>query len=594
MIHIGQIRHPNKTTDAKAKIFYDYFQNFLSRNEYLLLKNQPLNNHLTILQKIDFRLSNEQLSKSSRKVINNLLNNNIFNTGTDRISRKPAFKTIIKGIKTLLTAEKVLIGELKLEIEKAVILINDSYDYNKTVYLDKCIDELTSYLSSVHEFSIEKENIIYYTQLISSEFIRHNFQPEELTGSNSLLKKILSNEIRVDSTSNYTYTDFPLSPEIEISRENTDVFNKKVEDFISQRTLSDQLKGIVNYLQKNKAPSFFIVRILNADSSEELNIPYGKAEIFSQTHYDKIKSKLPENCHFDLEQFGDKDDCLYIKIPLEYKSRKNGIRKAFSEAENILSYLNYPNEAKGFIDRGKIIEIFSDGINYNNNYNKLTTKQGHEYILDKTNTDEKIYLQLSNLDKLYFKAFTSNLMEDKIVNAWRYLEILGDHGRIKNDKKRINELPYILLNTVKENTQTQLDSLIFNLIHNNQEIVNANISRYEYPKILKGKIDIQYLKNETDYNFTNELISISENLTINYADCYKLYKTQFELLYEQRNYILHQSNICPIDIDSFIVYIQILLKRIRKSIFDEVNLSDDANLENVIKQLITTGKQKKE
>ena len=127
----------------KAKVFYDFFHYFLSKNEYLILKNYPLNNHLTLLEKIDNRLDNSKLEKSSINIIKHLVQNDLFDTENDFISREDKYKTILKGIKSTTSNNniknkdknknnnkvKLDIKLLKKHIREAVTLFNSDYDY---------------------------------------------------------------------------------------------------------------------------------------------------------------------------------------------------------------------------------------------------------------------------------------------------------------------------------------------------------------------------------------------------------------------------------------------------------------------------------
>ncbi|WP_347922842.1 hypothetical protein [Pontimicrobium sp. SW4] len=590
---LGKISHENEVIDKKVKLFYDYFHSFLSKNEYLRLQNHPLNNHLTLFQKIDYRLNQDKLESSSKVILKKLVQNKMFNS-SDEFSKKQELSIIIKKIRMLLSQPNISISELKEEVEKGVIYLNDSYNYESINYLDKCIHELISYLSCGCDLSVHKAQIIYYSKLISSEFIRHNFKLDELTRGDGLFNKILSKEINIEPSSNYTYTNFPLPEEIEKLRENTPEFNEKVEEFLSNRTFKQQFQGIVNYLQKEESPSYFIVKVANVNTREEFKNIFGEYEIFTKSYFDMIKINLPQECHENLDRFSNQENIIFIKIQVKSKSKKNAKQIAFSEAENVLSYLNYPNETKGYIDKSEIIEIFEESISYSYTHEILRIAHDNGYILDKSIENTRLYTQLKNLDKLYFRAFTSNLTEDKIVNAWRYIEILAKYANFSNDNIRIKKIPYILMCSEEHITKTHLDLLIFNLIYNNQTEVNSTISHKEFHNISGKPIDIDFLQIKTNYYFTNELIDISKKFTVLFNESYNRYKTQFELLYEQRNYIIHQSEICSIDIDSFIEFIQNLLKRIRRSIIDYIKLTPDTNLKDAIEYLITTGQAKME
>src|SRR5690554_5023650 len=280
MKSIGGITHDNNIIDQKAKVFYDYFYCFLSDNEYLFLQHQPIDNHLSILQKIDFRLSDTNLESSSKIVIKQLMDNDLLKLEADIISRKGELKAIIKKFKKNFSEKTLNLISLKSNIEEGVVKINGSYNYDQGKYLDDCLEHLIHYLSCGCEYTEHKEEIIYFTKLIAAEFLRLGFSFQELTGANGIVNKLLSKEIRIDEETKYLFSGFPLPEEIE-SQRGTEQFEGIVANFLENRTLEEQFKGIANYLKKDLLESIFIVRVKNAQIIEKSNFTYKKTEIIS-------------------------------------------------------------------------------------------------------------------------------------------------------------------------------------------------------------------------------------------------------------------------------------------------------------------------
>lgn len=589
MINIGGITHPNHIIDGKAKIFYDYFHFFLSENEYLFLQNQPLDNHLTILQKIDFRLTNGKLERSSKILIIQWMESDLFNLKSDYFLRDKKRQSSIRKIKNDLNKKNIDEESLRLNVKEAVIHFNESHNYESTVYFETCVDSLISYLSCGCESSKHKNEIIYFTKLIAAEYRRLGFSFKELTGVNSILDKILSKEIRIDQSKNQIHSRFPLPENIE-SQRGTELFEHEVIEFLKNRTLKEQFYGLINYLKKDSKESVFIVKVKNALLIEESHCSYKNIEVISASELESMGAGLEgfQKDHF--EKFLSDKNCIYIKVPLEYKVFNTAVDIAFKEAENTLSFLNYPSPMRGEIDKGNILQFHNNSLGWKWARKSLIISNDRKYDLDNLNLDLNIYDQLSNLDILFYKTFTSRTIEDKIINAWRYVEILGDFGKMRNNRECIKSIPYILLCNEESYQKSQLENLIANLIINNRGAVECKIPYGEMDFVLEKENYVEILKNNTNYYFTNQLIDNYENLDLALDDFFRLYKECFEVLYEQRNLIVHQAKICEMSAEQNIISMQIILRRIRKNILADVKTYSRKELTNSITYLIDKGK----
>jgi len=588
-MNLGGITHKNEIIDQKAKVVYDYFHYFLSENEYLSLQNQPLDNHISILQKIDFRLANTNLEPSSRIVITRLMDNDLFNLKTDIISRKGKVKTIINKIKRNNTCKNIDLLLIKANVKEAVIILNGSYDFDNTEYLELCVDNIIFYLSCGCEYSKHKKEIIYFTKLIASEFLRLGFSIKELTGVNGVFNRLLSKEIKIDQKTENLHSRFPLAPDIERQRGEKH-FKKIVEDFLENRTLKEQFKGIENYVKKDSLEYIFIVRVKNASGFEGLNISYKNIKIVSSVHITAVGEGLGEEQKDRLRSFIKPKNCIYFKIP-KHKSFDAAVHLAFKEAENTLSYLSYPKLLRGEIDKSDIIRIYNNNLGWIWKRESLVVFNDRKYDLDNLELNLKLNNELTGLDTLYFRSFTSKLLEDKVLNAWRYLEMLGRYGGFNKDGERIKNLPFILLFSEQNYSKLHLENLIINLIINNRDVVNCRIPYLEMDDVLRDQTNcIKTLKDNTNYYFTNELISDFENIDLNYKRRYTSYKESLELLYEQRNFIIHQASICSLSANQSLNVIQILLTRMRKTIIADIKENSRNELKNSIKYLIREGK----
>lgn len=404
MIDIGRITHKNEIIDLKAKVFHDYFHCFLSENEYLSLQNQPLDNHISILQKIDFRLSNTKLEPSSKIVVKRLMDNDLFNLKTDIVSRKVKVKTIINKIKGNITSKNIDTLLIKANVKEAVIILNGTYDFDNSEYLELCVDKLIFYLSCGCEYSKHKEEIIYFTKLIVSEFLRLGFSSKELTGANGIFKRLLSKEIIIDEKTENLHSRFPLSTDIERQRGEKH-FKKIVEDFLESRTLKEQFKGIENYVKKDSLEYIFIVRVKNASGFEGLNISYKNIKIVSSAHIIVMGAGLGEEQKERLRNFIKPKSCIYFKIPIKHKSFDSAVHLAFKEAENTLSYLSYPKPLRGEIDKSDIIRIYNNNLGWKWKRESLVVSNDRKYDLDTPELNVKLRNELTRLRHLVLPSF---------------------------------------------------------------------------------------------------------------------------------------------------------------------------------------------
>lgn len=588
MTTIGQISHPNKTIDRKVKAFFDYFHYFMSTNEFIILEEQAEENHLSILEKIDFRLQNLKIEKSSKKIIGYLKDNPLLDTKSDFISRKGNYKEQVTNLKTHLQknlSDNQNVEQAKKSVESAVIALNESYDYQNSKYLDFCLDEVISYISCEHELEEHLGYIKYYTKLIVAEFLRRNFSPSEVTGVNSIFNKILSKEINLSDDGQNVYSLFPLPTEFGTNKETPDKYEATVREFLKNRTLKEQFKGILNYLNNVNKKSLFIVKVLNA-SSTSINISYGKTRIVSKEHLNVNTDNWETDDKEYFEEFVTTPNCLFFEKELVYKSLNDAAIQIMREAEDTLSYLCYPNSLKGTIDRSEFLYLSNDKLGWNWIRDKLDIKQNKQYWLDAVSSNYVSFTEVFELDKLYYRVFTSVKAEDKIFNAWRYIEILFKEKKYK-DKIRIRDFTRLLLSTERAFQDESMGNLIVNLIINNHQVVNCKIPKNKLHEVLQDKESrISTLKKNVDYKFICDLIDDYENPVIDYDEKFSYYEYLTNTIYEQRNYVVHQATICTISLEILIKQIQIALRRVRNELVNAVQNNNDLCLTEIVENLL--------
>lgn len=548
MNSIGRISHDNKIIDRKVKYFYDYFHYYLSSNEYLLLRHQPVESHLSLLHKIKNRLEEGKIEPSTNTIVNALLGNELLVVDLDIISRKGKVKETIRSVKDSYNKQDIGIDVTLSKIDEAIACLNG---LNDDGFIGYCTNGLISYLGCPHELEEHEQEIKYFTKLIVAEFVRENYSIKELTKPiNGLFRKVLL--------------------------KSSDV----------KHTFKEQFKTIVTEHQR-ETTSTFIVRVSNVSVLGGISIKYGDVEIVS-------KANLGIQTNIDTDtiilDFINSDDYLYLRLNKSFKSFDDVVSSVFKDADDTISYLSYPKQQRGVLDRSKILEVNGDKIGWRYERDILSISNDVNYILDnKIDSTSPIYDELFGLEKIYFNAFTSHKIKDKLLYAWRYLERLTKSLSL-NDGKRIKKLSSILLNDELKFTKQNLSLLLIDLVINNNEVLNSTIDRNELNNLEHSNDnDVKFIKDNTEYYFTNTLIKEYENLSIDYQAKFNVYKYNISYLYEQRNLIIHKADICNISIELFASVIHVMIKRIRMLVLNDVNKNGRESIVDSLNHLINEG-----
>lgn len=569
MESIGKINHPEKIIDAKVKVFHDYFHYFLSKNPYITLAFQPLENHLSLLQKSIYRLDYEKVEPSSWAVIHALLNNDLFDTNLDEFSRKGKYQILVKKLKTDLI-EKNKSALLK-GAKELLYLFNDSMDYEHTEYLNKCCEKLVSFLACSCDVSKHKYQIIYLTKLIAAEFIRRNLDSDELTGFNGLIDKLISDEVIRNEKSGYIYSKFPLPADLEKNRTNSEGFAGKVNEYLKNRTFEQQFKGLVNYGASRNYTSTFIVKIRNINYVQSLKIRYDEIKVVSPDNIQVDQSNWEEYHKTHFNDFCSTENSAFVLIEINYNSSKKAIQECFEKTEEVLRYLSYPNIIEGYVDKSEVLILTNGKFGYSFYNNYLHISHENKYAPEKMRIDyPKIYQDFHYLDRVYFKAFTSARLEDRILNSWVYIEMLFSRVGFKDEKgiKRISKL----LMTKEENYKRfQLEILAFNLTSNNLELLDTNDTQYFlYDLFKESRVKfITYISTKNNYYFINDLLN-EIDAPLDFKKTLEGYQNSLKYLYEQRNSIIHSAKFCPISVNHHLKNIHQILKRLRMIIMDDI------------------------
>lgn len=584
-IIIGQIFYEDDDViDEKVKAFYDYFHYYLSDNEYIVLKEQPIENHLSLLQKINFRVGTSKPLSSTKTVIINLIHNELFDTDKDIYFSKDNKNTQkIKQIRDLAKNPQEIFKKSK-----------PLFDDIKDKYIENCLGELTKLLKCTCELIQHKEEIKYWTKLIAAEYLRCGFTRKELTGQLGIFQRILSKDVRFDNQKLFTLAVLP--NEIEQLRGDDEKYRNTVEEYLKNRTFEQQFHGMLYYLRKIERCAKIIIRIKNFENNNK-EILYNDTRIVSDD-YLKENVNIVKWSNDDKEYFMNfisKERSTFIIYDIKYLSFDYALQIAIRKAENTLNFISYPNSLGVCIDKTDYICIENNKLWYPIWNKKFGVNFNRKHELSSIQISEKVIKQFLKLDELFFKSSTSSFWEDRISNAWRYLEILFKiSGR---DGNKQEDIACFLLVSEHNFKKTELETLIKNIVlgsENNRDTINWKIKKTEIVNLYKCNNSISVIAENTDYNFTNELIDLYNETGVNYSERYDKYYKLVQLLYEQRNFVIHQNDIDELMFETFISAVHFIVKRVRTTIIEHIKESNVYDIFEYVKILTNQGRDLKE
>ncbi|MGB1205012.1 MAG: hypothetical protein ACPG5B_05160 [Chitinophagales bacterium] len=544
---VGQITFPeDKMIEEKLRIFHDYFHFICSDNcnrfEF------RLENHLTILERALFRLDNidnDADLKSTKTVLKNYFESELFNTSNDFFAKNGKIKTSINEIKKLLDNDSN--RELKEELKKVFQTLTESF--NLTNQRDKNRKKVKD--------NILIERIIFFAKNINDERLKEkafslckNFTLENIQKSNliSQINKINKSKIKnrevikalleskgklyeIEQEKNFYIFDcvYRLAHILfcdcdAATHEKEIIYLTKliIAEFVRQghflKDLTDHTKGLfpqffrrkgfiaqfetILAVLSKKQEGDFIIKIRNvkiSDSNKNVNIFYQKNKIVSVEmlkEYEKY-FLFEENAlaKQEFEKFYQEEKCIFVIVPTVFKSFDIGLQNVLQKVTNIRNRLVY-KATNNFGTQGNIDNFQAIFFNKNGGYRIQYPYVDFLYLnLHRLNNlsnleDFKIgsfnpifKRKIETCDNLFFKANTQFYWEDKIKDFWQYLEAIYSFYTFGKGYKIINSVSKILLIDEIKARKSKISSTIRNIFHKNNFIVNDSINNSKIAEI---------------------------------------------------------------------------------------------------------------
>lgn len=607
-MQLGTINHSEPIVDRKVKHFYDHLRYLASSNRDLVL--YPLENHLTLLERIQFKLNLPVLYPSSVKTIESILNSSpLFHLRNDFFSKESEIVDLIKTLKQADSKTKID-KNFKSTFRALIVKLNGDEGLEGDKYFLAILRNIIECLNSEKSIEAEKSKIEYLAILLLSEFLRTGFHLEDITGFGGLLNRILSKRIEVyDNDESSLYSAFPLPSQIESQREK-EGFKKMVEEFINNRTFAQQFEGLYNQFRIDKNGQFlFKIKNVARETSDfyfkhnEVELCHHKRLKVSTTTWDTYFMK-----HFD--KFIKEENTILASINLNYKSRKLAAQSAALKIREAIDFLNFVSKDKKKSYNGAILGtdqfyiIFKggDSVRWIMQHDKMMSlnssiqptanylyptgfKTLHPII-------QKTFLQN---DKVLFRASTTNYWDEKVGCYWRFFDgIFGYSIPNIHGGDIIKKASKIILLTEEKIRKRKLRYTVTNALHNSSsKMIKLKIS----PAHLAEKIDqssddenkFLELDEIADYPFVNEKFKEYKTMEINYSKINDFYRILFWETYEQRNIAFHHNDFCFSTVEKLVQILPNVMLRIRESIITELISNKKLSIQEAIDNLSKRG-----
>lgn len=605
---LGTISHPNPVIDSKVKHFYDHLRYLASPNRNLVIS--PLENHLHLLERIQFKLNNPVLYPSSMRVIEKYFNSNLlFHTKSDFFSRKPKTRSLISVLKRA-NSKSTIDKHFRSAFKSLTVELNGEKELNGDKYFLTILNELTKCLNSEKTIEEEKCKIEYFSNIFLSEFLRSRFHVDDFAGFRGIMNKILSKQIVIhDQIESELYSAFPLPHDIE-SQRNEVGFKKTVETFLGNRTFAQQFEGFhTQFNTKNEAE--FLFKIKNVvERNPKFYFEHNSVELFHQDSLNVNMSTWDVEYINSFKKFMEEKDTILAKVKITYKSQKLAAQSAILKIREAIDFLNFVSKDKKKNYNGATLGtdqyyiIFKGGESirgiwkndkihsvdfriqpvvdflYPNGFKKLNP------VL------QKIFLQN---DKVLFRAGNTNYWDEKVNNYWRFLDGIFGYGLEKiSGSEIIKKATKIILLSEKNFSKTRLKYTITNALSSSDPkiiklIIKPAALSYRIDQIYKGKGDVLKLEEISDYPFIKEKFEAYKKNQVDYLRACNFYSTLLSEAYAQRNFAFHQNDFCFSTVEKLVQFLPMVINRLRKIIIDELISNKELSIQEAIDQLAQKG-----
>ena len=608
-MQLGTINHSEPIVDRKVKHFYDHLKYLASLNREWVL--YPLENHLTLLERIRFKLNLPVLYPSSVRVIENILiSSSLFHTKNDLFSKELEVSDLVKILKKA-SSKTTINDNFKATFLALIVSLNGDDGLKGDKYFLSILRKLIKCLNSRKGIKAEKSKIEYLATLLLSEFLRTGFHLEDITGFGGLLKRILSKRIEVYDENNESslHSTFPLPFHIESQREK-EGFKKIVEEFINNRTFAQQFEGLYNQFRIEKDGQF-LFKIKNvANETSDFHFRHHEVEIFhhKQLIIDKTTWEVGDIEFFD--RFIEEKNTILASISLKYKSHKLATQLAVLKIREAIDFLNFVSKDKKKNYNGAILGtdqsylIFKGGesVRWFMQHDKVMALNSSiqptaDYLypdgFKRLNSSiQKVFLRN---DKVLFRASTTNYWDEKVSCYWRFFDsIIGYSISEIKGGDIIKKASKIILLTEEKIRKRKHRYTITNALHNSSsEMINLKIPPAHLAEKIEQSSDDEKkfleLEEEADYPFINEKFKEYKEMKMDYSKTHDFYRILFWETYEQRNIAFHQNDFCFSTVEKLVKILPSVMLRVRESIITELISNKNLSIQEAIDNLSKRG-----
>jgi len=592
MNSVGNISHPNPIIDLKVKHFDDYFKHALSPNRIFI--EIPNENHLTILERLEFKLKNPDMLdfSTSKRVVCFYLDNPLFHSKDDMIARKGEVKILIGQLKASLKDSEV--SHKQVILNRLVKKLNGDDGLDGSVYFKNNLEQLVVLLEDNETLEKHKYKIEYFVRILVSEFVRVGFNRKDLVNFHGLINRMLSKKLdSTDRVVDNIYSEFPLPKYIEDCR-SKEGFDDMVKEFIEKRSFKEQFEALFSSFARKKEGRF-LFRVENvADNFHEFNTDMNGVKLLHHRQLKVNKSSWGEHFIERFDEFIQKKQTCLVETTLKYKSEDNGRQLAMIKVREGVDFLNYLGKSApdaitqngGILNTEKSFILYENGVRwmYRDGSLKINERNVNNSLNSLYPTGFKSLSQFHRdlfrfSDKSLFRASGTSFWADKILYLWKFIELVFQKNlKVNNHNKLFSKLADVILITEKKRTKVRMECRIINMIGNsNKELIGLNIAestRLEmFDKYGYGTDEnFLELKKLVDYPFINEQFNKYESLdkTIDFNQARKYYITILCETYEQRNLLVHQNKYCPSTINKLNIVLPSIVARLRNTTVEKL------------------------
>ncbi len=566
-------------------------------------------NHLSLLEKIDFRVKNNLAERSSRRVIKQILQHSLLNVSTDFFARKGEARKLIVEMKSA-NLERGVPSEFKDSVNQLIQLFSEDEKLDGRAYFDTILKNLSSYLVCEHSLEHHKKSIEYCTKLLIAEFIRVGFSTKDFTASRiGILNRVISKKIDPkDNLDNNFFVDPYLPEKIEALRGKKG-FQDAVKSFVENIDAASQFQGFYLIYAAKKITGKFLFRISGIQNIKEgFRFKIGQVEFLHPNEF-KIDTSSWRKTETEIfNDFKDRKEVLLAIVPSEFKSHIVGLERALATTQDAVDFMNYNMVSNDPLwDAAKIDNRHYMFVHSNNNKFKYHSNSSKAYLnfdqlREKTEflypegfeaINEEAKNTILRNDHLLFKIKLERKLEKQISSGWQFLESFFAGSNIKDEKMMKHISRSLILNDLKYQ-QIGLECLISNGLLNshfdgksNRQQIYFHLNAYD-----RGRIDFSSLKSLVEYPFIQELFDQYENLTsgnVDHGGREKFYRQLLFLIYEQRNIYFHKNLYCPSSTRTLRNHLSRVLHSFRSLIVEKLISKPEYDLISVITELKQEG-----